>query len=308
MHNTTLSPRTEERPAKADQINACLLHATACEASPRPGSVDDATLSKLLRRRLSRLERVIDAHGGLLVRHLPQGLLVAFDTAEAAVLIAAEMQRRCAVIPQIQETRIALKIGIHAATPGLEAAAEAAACGLATAHEGDAIVASGVAIEALPDILRQKTSVLAGDNSGLAAHLVDWKTFPAPPVRVTAPAPRNPAPRDSDKPRRICLVLRQGERSYRFSGEKSSIAIGRDPANDIPIQSPKASRQHCRIIYRDDSLELVDLSMNGTYVKSGDGPELAIRKTRTPLTGKGKIGFGHSCLGDAGQAFDYEIY
>lgn len=36
-----------------------------------------------------------------------------FDTADAALLGACEMQHRCAVLPQVAKQRLALRIGIH---------------------------------------------------------------------------------------------------------------------------------------------------------------------------------------------------
>lgn len=300
MNNPSILQHTGQPPSNVGRGDIYLLHATVFEAALRPDGVDDITLGKLVRRRLSRLERVLDRHGGRLVRHLPLGLLASFDTAEAALLIAGEMQRRCASIPQIQETRIGLKIGLHATPPGREAVGEAAAAGLATLHGGNAIVASGMVIDALPDSLRQKTSTVVRDANGLAAHLIDWASLPEPPVSPSGPA-------ESAKPRPLCLTLRQGERSYRFCGEQSVITIGRDPHNDVTVPFPKASRQHCRIICRPDSLVLVDLSTNGTYLAPGGGLEIAIRKNLSPLAGTGKIGFGLSCQVDAGQVLEYEI-
>lgn len=287
-------------PQDAGPHDTYLLHATVFEAVPHPAAVDDAMLGKLVRRRLSRLERVLEAHGGRLVRYLPQGMVAAFATAEAALLIAAEMQRRCAVIPQIQETRLGLKIGLHGVPPGLDAIGETAAGGLATLHGGNALVASGMVIDALPEHLRRKTSTLVRDDNGLAARLVDWASLPPPPAR-------SPRSGESARPRPISLVLRRGERSYRFDGEQAVITIGRDLGNDVTVLSPKVSRRHCRIICRADSLVLVDLSTNGTFLVPGGGTEIAIRKGMSPLVGKGRIGFGHSCQVDAGQVFDYEI-
>lgn len=46
-----------------------------------------------------------------------------------------------------------------------------------------------------------------------------------------------------------------------------SINIGRGPENDVVIDNPKVSRNHCRIFARGNEYYLVDLrSMNGTFV------------------------------------------
>lgn len=299
MHDKTRRPPAAETAASA-LAPAYLIHAAVLEISGRSNSLDQILLDKLVRRRLSRLERVLAAHGGALMRKLSQGLLAAFDTAEAAVLVACEMQRRCAVIPQIMETQIGLKIGIHARLPGhapavAEAVAESLAMHLA---EGSIVVSTAVAT-ALPENLREKTSVI-GAATGIPAHAIDWRTMPMRPAPVTRPEEK-PA---SAKP---SLILRLGEHNFRFDGGKSVITIGRDPANDVVIKNPRASRQHCRIIHRLDHHVLVDLSMNGTFVKAGDAPEQAVRKNMVTLAGSGRIGFGQSCQSDGEPVFEFEI-
>jgi hypothetical protein len=311
MHDKTVRPPSSETPATGRLASTYLLHSAVLEVSSPAAPPDEMLLGKLVRRRLSRLERVLAAHGGSLVRQMPHGLLAAFDSAETAVLVACEMQRRCAVIPQISETQIGLKIGIHAATPASEMdsaldVAEIEASRLANLLGEGTIVVSGAVVKALPETLRENTAVLGRENIGAAAHLVDWSTIPMRPE----PAPRHavtPPPPKAAAPASPALILRNGGRSYRFDGDKSVITIGRAPDNDIVISAPTASRQHCRIIYRLGNHVLVDLSMNGTYVKSGDAPEEIIRKSMVTLSGSGRIGFGHSCHGDDEQVFEFEI-
>lgn len=298
MHNKARSLFSGTHLANGRLATSYLVHAVVLSVSSASNSLDDALLGKLVRRRLSRLERVLDAHGGTLVRLVPQGLLAAFDTAESAVLVACEMQRRCAVIPQILETQIGLKIGICPAPAGQDqTAAEDAAAELAMLLGAGSIVAAAKVVATLPEILREKTSVIAGENLGVAAHLVDWGTIPMRPA--PAPAPRPKA--------RTGLILRHGETIYRFDGKKSVITIGRDPGNDVVIDAAKASRQHCRIIHRLDHHVLVDLSMNGTFIKSGDAPEQTIRKNMATLPGCGLISFGQSSQVDGTQVFVFEI-
>lgn len=300
MHDKTRRPPADETTVTNGLAPAYLIHALVLEVSGRANTLDQALLGKLVRRRLSRLERVLAAHGGTLVRKLPQGLLAAFDSAEVAVLVACEMQRRCAVIPQIMETQIGLKIGIHPRLPGhAPSVDEAVAESLAKQPAEGSIAVSTEVANVLPESLREKTSLI-GTATGVPAHAIDWRTMPMRPAPVAWPEER-PAPA---KPR---LILRQGERHFLFDGGKSVITIGRDPANDIVIKNPKASRQHCRIIYRLDHHVLVDLSMNGTFVIAGEAPEQAIRKNMVTLAGSGRIGFGHSCLSEGEPVFEFEI-
>jgi len=309
MNDKLLPKFSAEGPATGGFANAYLLHALVHDVSAHNNPPDEVLLGKLVRRRLSRLERALASYGGNILRQVPQGLLAAFDTAEAAVLVACEMQRRCAAIPQIAETQIGLKIGIHPAASGQNksadpGAAEMAASRLAELLGDGSIVASGKVVEALPEILRENTSALCRENIGVAAHLVDWGAIPMRPV---APPPRHQTPAKTAAAPTVTLVLRHDGQSYRIGGGKSLITIGRDPVNDVVISDPNASRQHCRIIYRLGNHVLVDLSMNGTYVKSGDAPEQIVRKSMVTLNGSGQLSFGHSCRKNGKHVFEFEI-
>jgi hypothetical protein len=161
-------------------------------------------------------------------------------------------------------------------------------------------LAASAVVEALPETLREKTALLVGDKLDLAAHVVDWDAIPMRPAPASIPASPTKLPGTS-------LILRQGDRSYRFDRDKSVITIGRAPESDIVIRTPNASREHCRIVYRLDNHVLVDMSMNGTFVKSGESPEKAIRKNMVTLSGRGQIAFGHSCQIDGEHVFEFEI-
>src|SRR5260221_3527867 len=64
--------------------------------------------------------------------------------------------------------------------------------------------------------------------------------------------------------------------------EKSSVAIGRSPGNDIVIDTNAISRYHISLAYKDQQVVLEDLeSVNGTYV---DGTRI---KAHEPLTLRG---------------------
>lgn len=64
------------------------------------------------------------------------------------------------------------------------------------------------------------------------------------------------------------LVVRQGPQpGQSFPLEKDSLAVGRDPGNDIVINDPHVSRQHARITQQGGLMVIEDLgSTNGTFV------------------------------------------
>uniref|UniRef100_Q47JG3 Forkhead-associated n=1 Tax=Dechloromonas aromatica (strain RCB) TaxID=159087 RepID=Q47JG3_DECAR len=311
MQEKTTRRSPQDKPAPQAINHAYLVHGAVHEISGQSATLDEALLGKLFRRRLKRLERVLAAHGGSIIRQMPQSLLASFETAEAALFGSCEMQRRCAVIPQIADTQIALKIGIHLATAGRVSTspvdpAEATASKLSSLLDEASIVISESVAQALPANLRDKTVAVANEGSEIPAYSIDWNALPM--LRAT-PQRKESIPESSPTPdtQRSGIIIRQGERTLRFSTDHPMLTIGRDPASDIAINCPKASRQHCRIIYRQGNYVLVDLSTNGTYVTAHNAPETLIRKEMVTLNGNGRISFGQSWQQGSDHAFEFEV-
>lgn len=63
------------------------------------------------------------------------------------------------------------------------------------------------------------------------------------------------------------IAVRTAARTWQVPFAQDALAIGRDAANDIALDSPKVSRKHARIERRGDAFVLRDLnSTNGTWV------------------------------------------
>lgn len=300
----------EQHALRAD--SPYLVHGAVHEISGQAASIDGDLLGKLIQRRLKRLERVLSAHGGTLLKPFQQGLLASFHSAEAALIGACEMQRRCAVIPQLADTQLALKIGIHVTlgrrlSEQSAAPAEATAAKLSELLGESGIVVSETVSDGLPLALKDKCSPIANDGSAIAAFSVDWNAIPMQRQPLPA-ANEHLATEKPALPRTAHIVLRQGLRSHNFDSRQHVITFGRDPVSDIVIGSPRASRQHCRIIYRLGHYVLVDLSTNGTYVYLEDNQEVLVQKNMLNLSGRGRISFGQSWKDDTPQSLEFEVF
>lgn len=265
--------------------------------------LDSALLHKLIQRRLKRLERVLTSHGGWLVKPLDEGLIARFHSAEAALIGACEMQRRCAVIPQLSDTQLALKIGIHAtsdaarpehpADPALATVNQMA--NLATAS---GIVLSAAVIDRLPCELREKSAPIAGQEAGTAAYTIDWNNIPMQRSIALPPVAQGEGPQ---------LILRLGDREYRFDSRQSVVTIGRAAGNDIVVGNAKASRRHCRIVYRLGNYVLVDVSTNGTYLAQGKGSETHVHRNMATLSSGGRLSCGQPWRADNPASLTFEV-
>lgn len=250
---------------------------------------DEALLGEPVRRRINRLERAAETYWGKVVHRSEYWVLASFETATAAVLGACEMQKRCALIPQISGVRLNVRIGIHPARidqmPGDAAAVEAVSMGLANLLDEGGIVVSGPVYSAMTPALRQKARRMVG----LPTYAIDWQGGISQPTSAISNAADGGA---AGKPAGPTIVLRHGGREIRLDSGQPGITVGRDGSNDIVIDDPKASRCHCRITRHLDSYVLVDVSTNGTYITPSEGAPLKIKHELLPLRGKGWITLG----------------
>jgi hypothetical protein len=82
----------------------------------------------------------------------------------------------------------------------------------------------------------------------------------------------------SDAARGIRLRLRFDDRELLLDVHHASITLGRAEDNDVLLKGHLISRLHARIEIGRRNFVLVDQSTNGTFVQTGDGEELFIRR------------------------------
>ena len=224
-----------------------------------------------IRRRINRLERAAQSCLGKIINRTPLGLLATFDTADAAVRGAREMQKHCALIPQISGARLGIQIGIDVAnvehsSDDLFALTEMHACRLASLlGEGSIIVASPV-VEALSASMRQDIYPISHPG----AQAFNWQGLPLLTESLPPVVPDGPA---NTRQPKLGISLRLAGKTFHFDGSHTPITIGRDPSCEIVVPHRKASRQHCRLLLENDACSLVDMSTNCTYVTSSEGVE-----------------------------------
>ena len=115
-----------------------------------------------VRRRINRLERATESYCGKVIRRASQGFLSSFESAEAAVMGACEMQRRCAVIPKMSGVKVGVQIGINAGaalqfSEDNTGAIEATAARLAALLGDGGIMASEAVFNALSPLTRKNS-------------------------------------------------------------------------------------------------------------------------------------------------------
>ena len=88
------------------------------------------------------------------------------------------------------------------------------------------------------------------------------------------------------------LHLKYQDKELKLKMESSVISLGRGVQCDFIINSTHASRLHAKIEFRRGKFVIIDQSTNGTFIKTGDGKEVYLRREALPLLGNGIISLG----------------
>lgn len=258
--------------------------------------VDDQSAGYPLARRLHRIERVAAAYRGRIEKSFDHGRLMIFESADAALLGAREMQQRCSGLPQTPGHGLALRIGIHQGALRQRAqdeddGAREIAATLAVIDNG--IVASSAVVSELNADLRRLARALDNTTNQPATYLIDWHgeipstAYGGEAQWSTSASANGPY-----------LVLHQGLKTLELTPGYPRLTIGRAPTNDLVVSDIFVSRKHCRIERQAERFVLTDWSTNGTCIVQEQGEQQLVKNGSITLKGKGQLFFGRLCNGE----------
>lgn len=282
----------------------CVLWARLQGAAEIQARLSDIQAGHPIDRCVKRMERVAIAHQGQVLRRVADGLVACFQTADAAVVAACDMQTRCDDLPPVSGVKVGLRVGIHRGPARQRAGdtpsdAEQAAQQLAGRLAEPGIVLSTAVHGQLTDKLAKRTSALPEAATGVVAYTINCtgelpagaSTIATLPRAIVAPV----------------LYLRCGNRELEFGQGKTAISIGRDQHSDLVVSHDLASRRHVLIDHQGDAFMLTDQSTNGTYVIIEGEAEVLVKHCRIALKTRGHIALGHPHRQHPDQAISYEV-
>jgi adenylate cyclase len=254
---------------------------------------------------LSRIDRCLrllrDAaleFGGRVVKTTGDGVMCAFDQAEAGLHAARFMQVRLAEQAALGGPPLAIHVGCHYGSV-LESDGDlygdcvnvaVRVVGLAKAGQ---IITTQEVVGRIGERLRERVRMLdrvavKGKREPLEIFELSWLESEDLTTLGT---------RFEEVPTRLKLVFGSRELWFDAAGG-NALRLGRDAACDIVIVDRRVSRQHARIEKRRDKFMLIDESANGTYVAVDGEPEICLRREELVLRASGRICIGHR-TGDA---------
>lgn len=284
------------------------VHAELIVVGRAVSHFDDALAGHPIERRLNRMERVAASFRGRIELRFDMGMLVSFETADAAFLGACEMQHRCAALPQVSGQRLALRVGIHQGVlrqRSRDKADDTREIAKRQAVIEDGVVISGSVFESINRELRMITQPLDDSPIEGPAYRVDWQSeIPSAAYGGESFWPTH----YGMQPIGPYLLLHHGLKTVELTIDTPIITVGRDPASDLVLTDIHVSRNHCRIERKANYIMLIDTSTNGTCITTDEGEEQLIKNDSALLKGKGLLFFGRPFNGERRGGVRYETY
>ena len=255
----------------------------------------------------SWIARVVESHGGRVVKMLGDGVLALFRDNPSAINAVVEIQRG----NQKGETQIAsanrMPIRIGVASGDVEIVggdcygdAVNVAARLSDLSGPHQIWANSAALEGANEERNVRFRMLGpisirGRAEPCSVYQVEWQEDVASDF-LTMLADIDPlqdsAPKDA-LGRQVELTWIDTKKT--FMSFEMPIHIGRVREAEFVVNDPRVSRHHARIDWRNGSVMLADVSSYGCWVRfSGGGSDLLLRREECVLHGQGEIALGSS--------------
>lgn len=288
---------------KIDSLHRIALIAGISGSARLHDKLGSSEAVRAVDRCVKRIERSVDAWKGRIVQIESNEVLAAFDTADAAIQAAIEMQLRVADLPPVSGVKIAIRIGLA----------------VSTAPEENNAIPRGLAKEAATlAALAKPTQILASRefslllSPSLSEHLTNAGQLLAnetgnadsaleviPPLLPMRSGPEHIEKEPNENIVTVAsanqsLILRYRGDTIQLDEAKRIIRVGRDAGSDIVLHDRRASRHHATIECRNNCIILVDRSTNGSYVTVAGTPEVFVRRSEFILHATGRISFASS--------------
>jgi hypothetical protein len=187
---------------------------------------------------------------------------------------------------------LTIRIGLHFGPAILEGGdvfgdAVNVAARMAGLAKGGQIITTRETAELLPPVLRAGTRHLdrlsvKGKSSDIDIFEFMWQVEDV--TRMATGLLKGQA-----RPATLHLSYNGAERE--LDQDMEPLILGRGKKADMIVNDSMASREHARIECRRGKFILTDMSTNGTYVQTPDGPSY-LRREDLVLTGMGRIALG----------------
>jgi adenylate cyclase len=272
-------------------------------------TLGDAIARELVAQCLDLMTEQVNRHNGAVIKTIGDEIMSTFAAAEQAVEACMSMQEAVAEdLPQRNEhtpPNFTIRIGLHFGPCILEGGdvfgdAVNVAARMAGIAKGGQIITTQDTAAALSPAVRSSTRhvdriPIKGKSEDVDIFEVIWQADDV--TRMATGLLHQGTNRIAN------LRLRYHAEILELDQDMNVVILGRGQKADMVVNDSMASREHARIECRRGKFILTDMSTNGTYVETREGPSY-LRREDIVLTGQGKIALGR----DLGEATEYVVF
>ncbi len=272
-------------------------------------TLGDAIARELVSQCLDLMTEQVNRHNGAVIKTIGDEIMCTFATAEQAVEACMAVQEAVSEdLPQRNKhtpADFSIRIGMHFGSCILEGGdvfgdAVNVAARMAGIAKGGQIITTQDTAAALSPAVRSSTRHLdripiKGKAEDVDIFEVIWQADDV--TRMATGLLAHGATKFAN------LRLRYHTEVMDLDQDMNVVILGRGQKADMVVNDSMASREHARIECRRGKFILTDMSTNGTYVETQEGPSY-LRREDIVLTGQGKIALGR----DLGEATEYVVF
>jgi len=249
---------------------------------------------------LGFLRDVVCRSHGVVIKEIGDEVMCTFPLADDAAFAAEEMQRtvlQASAFGKFENEQVRIRVGFHFGPVVCEEkdvfgdAVNVAARVVAQA-KAQQILTTRDTMERLAEARRANARlidklIVKGKSEEMELHELLWD------IENLTVMQGGPMTEGGCMTARVTLL----DKELFLDARHPILRLGRGEENDFVLADTLASRLHARLELRKGKVILVDQSLNGTYVRIEDEPEIHIRRDEQVLRSRGVISLGRPTPG-----------
>ena len=293
-------------------VEVAILFADVVGSTQLYEQLGDAQAREMVARCLEIMREATEACAGTVIKTMGDEVMSTFPTADDAMNAAKKMQEAIAVEESLAHDNghVAIRIGCHYGPVVQEnrdifgSAVHTANRMTSQAKARQIITTSGTVDQLSAEWLGMVRQIDVATVRGRADEVVLFEVL-WQPEEATSMLPTVGLGKSKSRTKKLSLSF-QGKEITVGEGRKSA-TLGRAEDNDVVVKGNLISRLHARVEVSKDRFTLVDESTNGTFVQTGSGEEIFVRRDSTQLVGEGTIGLGRVAQPGTALAVHYVV-
>jgi class 3 adenylate cyclase len=281
----------------AKDLEVAIVFADVVGSTQLYDKFGDTKASETVALCLDVMKDATQQFNGTVIKTIGDEVMSTFDTVDDAMGAAVMMQSRVTTETKSNGIPVSIRIGCHYGPVVQEqndifGAAVHTANRMTSQAKARQIVLSGSTVDHMSAELRKQArqidvATVRGRLDEVALYELVWQ-----PDEATSMLPT--LEWENKERRASKLLINFRDATIELSDRRKSINLGRADDNDLVVKGNLISRIHAKIEMRRGKFVLIDQSTNGTFLQTGKGQEIFVRRDSTELLDEGTIGLGRA--------------